>query len=265
MTTMTRRQVASIVKRNWFQFKHSPAEWFNLLYWPFFDLLAWGLLTAFLQTGELELPVPIAYLLGAALLWNVLYRVQQGISLNFMTDVWGNHIISVFASPISPRTYLTGAMVWTTGYMAFQLGAMMLLAWLVFHFGLFSLGISLVPFLAMLMLFGVSMALVVLGIVLRVGHGANEMAWALVGVVQPLAAVYYPVDILPGWGQAIAAIMPTAHIFEGMRAVIAGGPAPWGELAIALVLNLAYLAGAIWFVNRMLGVVRARGYVTRYA
>jgi ABC-2 type transport system permease protein len=203
--------------------------------------------------------------LGAALLWNVLYRVQQGISLNFLGDVWQDNIISVFASPIEPGTYLAGAMAWTGLYLIVQVTIMALLAFTVFQFGLLSLGLALVPFMAALIMFGVAMALVVLGIVLRVGHGANEMAWALVGVVQPLAAVYYPVSILPEWGRWIAAVLPPAHIFEGMRAVVAGEPAPWEHLAAAFALNAAYLVVAIWFVKRMLAFLRARGLVTRYA
>lgn len=262
---MKGRQIAAVVKRNWYEFRHAPSEWFNLLYWPFFDLLAWGLLTSFLEQGELDLPIPIAYLLGAALLWNVLYRVQQGISLNFMSDVWQDNIISVFASPIEPSTYLAGAMAWTGLYLIVQVTIMALLAFTVFNFGLLSLGVALVPFMAMLMLFGIALALVVLGIVLRVGHGANEMAWALVGVVQPLAAVYYPVSILPEWGRWIAAVLPPAHIFEGMRAVVAGEATPWAQLGAAFALNVVYLAGAVWFVNRMLAFLRARGLITRYA
>lgn len=265
MTPTTRRQVAAIVKRFWFEFRHVKSEWFNLLYWPFFDLLAWGLLTAFLRTGELQLPVPIAYLLGAALLWNVLYRVQQGVSLALMFDIWSSNLITIFASPITPRTYLLGAMAWTGLYLAVQFTIMTVLAFVVFQFGLLTLGIALVPFMAMLIMFGVAMGLVVIGIVIRVGHGANEMAWALVGMVQPLAAVYYPVSILPGWGQAIASFLPPSHIFEAMRSVVGGGPAPWGALALVFLMNLAYLGGALMFVDRMLAGFRARGQVTRYA
>lgn len=261
---MVRPQLA-VVKRHYYDMRHTPAEWFDLIYWPFFDLLSWGLLTTYLQSGDVELPVPVAFLIGAALLWNVLFRVQNDISLTFLGDVWQDNIISVFASPITPGQYLAGAMMWTAGRLLVQWSIMVVLAWGVFGFGIFALGTALVPFMAALMLFGVAMSLFVLGIIIRVGHGANIMAWGLSGIIQPLSAVYYPMAILPGWGRAIAHALPPAHVFEGMRAVLAGGPTPWGTLAVAVALDVVYIAGALWFVRRMLDALRRRGLITRYA
>src|ERR671922_89660 len=77
--------------------------------------------------------------------------------------------------------------------------------------------------------------------------------------------LYWPFFDLPAWGRWIAAVLPPAHIFEGMRAVVAGEPAPWEHLAAAFALNAAYLVAAVWFVKRMLAFLRARGLVTRYA
>lgn len=259
------RQQLSVVKRHWYEMKHTPAEWWDLLYWPFFDLLAWGLLTSFLEAGDVELPIPIAFLIGAALLWNIFWRVQNDIALTFLGDVWSENIIALFASPITPARYLTGAMMWTGIRLTIQWGVMTILAWTVFEFGVFSIGIALVPFMASLMLFGVAMALVVLGVIIRVGHGANALAWGLAGVVQPLSAVYYPVDILPAWGRWLSQILPPAHVFEGMRAVLAGQPVPWGTLGMTFALDAVYIVLGLWFVRRMWETLRARGLVTRYA
>ena len=112
-------------------------------------------------------------------------------------------------------------MMWTGTQLAVQTTIMGVLAWLVFHFGLFSIGIALVPFFIALLLFAVALAFLILGVILRVGHGANAMAWGVAGVVQPLSAVYTPITVLPWWAQKIASALPPAHIFESMRAVIA--------------------------------------------
>jgi ABC-2 type transport system permease protein len=60
-------------------------------------------------------------------------------------------------------------------------------------------------------------------------------------IVSPFAGVFYPVSVLPAWMQAIAAAMPPSNVFEGMRAVVAGEPAPWGKLALGGGLALVYL------------------------
>jgi hypothetical protein len=49
-----------------------------------------------------------------------------------------------------------------------------------------------------------------------------------------------------------------------MRTVLAGHPAPWDKLAIALLLDGVYLVGGMAFARSMFGVLRRRGYVTRY-
>jgi len=262
---MNLRRATTIFKRNWYELRHTPAEVFDLLYWPFFDLLAWGLLASFIEGGDVELPIPIAFLIGAALLWNVVWRVQNGINIAFLVETWTNNVIGLLASPMTPGEFIGGALIWTGFQLCVQLTIMTLLAWFVFDFGLFSIGISLVPFMAALMLFAVALAFFILGVILRVGHGANAMAWGVAGIVQPLSAVYYPVEVLPGWAQVMAHALPTSHIFEGMRAVLAGGSPPWGRLWTAVALDAVYLAIGAWFARRMFETLRRRGYVTRYA
>ena len=106
--------------------------------------------------------------------------------------------------------------------------------------------------------------MIVLGIILRFGPGADILAWGLAVIMMPLSAVFYPVSVLPGWAQAIAHALPTSYVFEGMRSVLAGHAAPWGKLGFALLLDGVYLFGGMAFARSMFGVLRRRGYVTRY-
>lgn len=262
---MNVRRASVIWKRNYYEARHSPAEIFDILYWPLFDLLAWGLLASFIERGDVELPIPIAYLIGAALLWNVLWRVQNGINTTFLVETWTNNVIGLLASPMTAGEFVLGAMMWTGTLLAIQTAIMAMLAWLVFNFGLFSIGLPLIAFFAALLIFAVALAFMILGVILRVGHGANAMAWGVAGIVQPLSAVYYPVDILPGWAEALSYAMPPAHIFEAMRVVLAGGSVPWHQVWFAFGLDAVYLAGAAAFCRAMFATLRRRGYVTRYA
>jgi ABC-2 type transport system permease protein len=262
---MNMRRAAVIWRRNLYETRHTPAEWFDIIYWPLFDLLAWGLLASFIQKGDVELPIPIAYLIGAALLWNVLWRVQNGINIAFLVETWTNNVIGLLASPMTPGEFVAGAMMWTGTQVIVQTTIMAMLAWLVFNFGLFSIGLLLIPFFAALLLFAVALAFMILGVIMRVGHGANAMAWGVAGIVQPLSAVYYPVGILPGWAQKVSWLMPTSHIFESMRAVVAHHAVPWSELWLAFVLDGMYLVAAAMFCRHMFMTLRKRGYVTRYA
>jgi ABC-2 type transport system permease protein len=86
------------------------------------------------------------------------------------------------------------------------------------------------------------------GMIMRLGLGADELAWAAIFIVAPISGVYYPIDVLPGWMQAIARVMPSAHVFEGMRGVLLRGEFRWDAFWTAAVLNVLYLAlGAAFF------------------
>jgi ABC-2 type transport system permease protein len=106
--------------------------------------------------------------------------------------------------------------------------------------------------------------MIVLGIILRFGPGADILAWGLAVLMMPISAVFYPVDVLPQWAQVIARGLPTSYVFEGMRAVLAGKPTPWGSLGIAFAIDFVYLFAGLAFARSMFGVLRKRGYVTRY-
>jgi ABC-2 type transport system permease protein len=84
--------------------------------------------------------------------------------------------------------------------------------------------------------------------ILRWGLGAEELAWASIFLVAPVSGVYYPIAVLPSWLQPVAWAMPSAHVFEGMRAVLADGVFQWDRFWIALALDVVYIAaGALVF------------------
>ena len=51
----------------------------------------------------------------------------------------------------------------------------------------------------------------------------------------------------------------------GARAVVAGEPLPWDEIAIATVGALVLAVLSLWWVRSRLEQFRQRGYVTRYS
>ena len=67
--------------------------------------------------------------------------------------------------------------------------------------------------------------------ILRWGLGAEELAWAAIFLVAPVSGVYYPIAVLPrvAAGRSRCAL-PSAHVFEGMRALLLAGRVPLGPL-----------------------------------
>src|SRR6202012_119551 len=119
-----------------------------------------------------------------------------------------------------------------------------LLASAFYAFNLFALGPVLVLFFINLMLMGWAVALGVVSLVLRHGAGAEPLAWGVLFGLAPFSAVFYPVSVLPAALQPIALMLPTTHVFEGMRAILLHGDLRWDHLVAALGLNILWLCGA---------------------
>ena len=231
---------------------------------PVVDLLLWGLVTTYLRKEQVHVAAPLTFLLAGLLLWDIVFRTKNQVAIAFLEEQWSHHVIVILSSPITGGEFVAAAVLWGLTAVAIGWSVIATLAWILFQFGVVTIGLSLVAYGAALVVFGVALALLVVGMLLRFGFGAEIMAWALAFIVLPFSAVYYPVSSLPGWAQGVAAILPTSHLFEGMRAILAGHPAPWDQLVIAMGLDAALLAAGFAFARWMFATLRRRGYVTRY-
>jgi ABC-2 type transport system permease protein len=258
------RRVLAIVRRHLYVTIHSPTRLIELAFWPVIDLVLWGMITAFLRRQGEGLPIPVAFFLGAVLLWDLVFRAKNSVAMCLLEENHSRNVISVLASPVTPGEYLAGALVFGLGKVIVTWSVMVILAWALFAFGVFTLGPVLTLYALVLILFGIALSFVVMGCVLRFGYAADELAWALAGIVVPFSAVFYPVAVLPGWAQAVASALPPAHVFEAMRAVLAGRPSAWGSVWVALGLDVAYLLMAFAFARSMFAALLRRGFVTRY-
>jgi ABC-2 type transport system permease protein len=95
--------------------------------------------------------------------------------------------------------------------------------------------------------------------VLRVGQGAESVAWLAIFLLAPISAIYYPVETLPGWLQSVAWLLPTTPVFEGMRAVLIDGVVRTDLLLHALIADLCYLALGSGLFLYAFHVARKRG------
>jgi ABC-2 type transport system permease protein len=134
-----------------------------------------------------------------------------------------------------------------------------LVAWLLYAYNLFALGPVVVLFFMNLMIMGWAVALGVVSLILRHGAGAEALAWSVLFGLTPFSAVFYPVSVLPKLMQPLALALPSAHVFEGMRAVLLNGEVRWDHLVYAFALNAVWLAGAALLFASQFRQARLRG------
>ena len=259
--------VHALVTRQVLLFTRNPVRAFELFFWPIVQLLVWGFVTVFLQrqVGGESFPQFITYLIGGIILWDALFRSQQGVAITFLEDVWTRNLLNIFAAPIRMTEYLAAA--FAVGFLRVFVtaGVLAAIAAVAYSFDLLQFQWLLLPFYGNLMLFGWSLGILSTALILRWGHAAESLAWAVPFMIQPFACVFYGVEVLPVWMKPLALAMPPAHIFEGMRAVLAGDGLDPARLLAATGLNLLYLllAGALF--SAMLRLAKERGLLVKTA
>lgn len=263
---MNLRIIWALVLRYIFLYTRNPIRLVEMVFWPVVDLLVWGNVTLFLQRNSTaEFGSFILFMLGAMILWDILFRAQQGVAISFLEDVWTRNLLNVFVAPVRTHEYL-GA-TFAVGLLRIMVTGVTLgtIAWVGYAFNVFVLHWWLIPFFLNLMVFGWSLGMISTALILRWGQAAESLAWAVPFFVQPVVAVFYPVADMPAWSQPIAWAFPATYIFEGMREVMRSGHMPMQLLAQAAILNVVYLIVAGAFFFWILRLTRQRGLLTKFA
>jgi ABC-2 type transport system permease protein len=231
----------------------------DLVYWPTLQMILWGFTSRFFATNSSWVAQSFGVLLGAVLLWDVLWRGQLGVSISFLEEMWARNLGNLFVTPLRPYEWILSLLAMSLVRVMIATVPAMLLAIPLYHYSVFTLGLPLIAFFVDLLIMSWAIGLVVCALILRHGMGAEGIAWAAVFLVAPASAIYYPVATLPSWLQYLSAILPSAHVFEGMRSVMMGEGFPWSHFLAASGLNLLYLVlGAAAFLHAFT-VARRRG------
>ena len=177
---MNLQRVGVMVLRYIFIYRRSPVRLVEVIFWPTMSLLVWGFVTTFIQrAGEGDLTRVITFLIGAMICWDILFRAQQGVALSFLEDVWARNLLNIFCAPVRLREYVFATFLFGLMRVFVTLMFLSFLAWLFYHFNFFALGFALIPFIANLLVLGLTIGIIAIAIILRYGHGAEPFAWAL--------------------------------------------------------------------------------------
>jgi ABC-2 type transport system permease protein len=219
----------------------------------------WGLLQSYLSASTSLFVNAAGLLIGSVLLWDIMMRGQIGFSLSFLEEMWSRNLGNILMSPLRPHEYILSLMAISFVRLGIGLLPVILLAYLIFDFNLFGLGLPLAAFFANLVFFGWTIGLTANGVVIRYGLGAESFAWVAIFFFLPLCCVYYPLATLPEWLQPISAALPPTQVFEGLRALVIDNIFHPELMAKALLLNVVYFTGASLLFHHFLKQARIKG------
>ena len=259
------KRSCAVVLRQFYLLRGSPARILPLFAWTAIDIILWGFITTYLN--RIASPgfdfVPV--LLGAILFWDFFTRVMHGVATAFLEDVWSRNFLNIFASPLTIPEYLAGLVVTSIATSLLALLVMLALATMAFGLPFLAYGLSIIPFLLILFLFGVAIGVVGIALVFRFGPASEWFVWPIPALLSPFAGVFYPVSTLPVWMQYVSRLLPPSYVFEGLRAIVAGGHSSAPAMLWGGGLAVLYILGAGWFFARIHRHAVRTGLIARYS
>ncbi len=259
-------RVGAMVLRYWYLLRSSWPRILDLIYWPTVQMVTWGFVQTYVSQATASsagthgaVAVAAGTLIGAVMLWDVLFRGQLGFSIFFLEEMYSRNIGNLLMSPLRPMEFVAALMLMSTLRLMIGLVPVSGLAAWFFGFNLWGLGFALAAFFANLVLTSWSVGLVVAGLLLRNGLGAEGLAWTLMFLLMPLCCVYYPVEVLPGWLQTISWMLPPTYVFQGMREVLTQHVFRADLMAAALGINVVLFAGGVAIYLWLLRKAREAG------
>src|SRR5690606_2968475 len=93
-------------------YTRTPMRLVELVFWPVVDLVVWGNVTVFIQKNtNPEFGSYVLFFLGGMILWDIMFRAQQGVAISFLEDVWTRNLLNVFVAPVRTIEYVSATFI----------------------------------------------------------------------------------------------------------------------------------------------------------
>lgn len=241
---MSLDRILGVFLRYYFVAKKGLHQLSDLFYWPFVDILLWGLTSVWIRSQSHVDNLPLI-LMTALIFWQIVWRGSQDISVNLLQEFWQRNLVNLFSTPLKISEWIAGMLLLGLCKLAVCVAFGTIMVFLLYSLNVYTVGLSFLPFAVCLIIFGWTISFLSASAIIYWGHRVEMIAWMIGFLFAPFSAVFYPVDILPPWAQAVSWWLPTTYVFQGMRCILAGGACPLPLFWISLGLNIAYLAVAV--------------------
>jgi ABC-2 type transport system permease protein len=233
-----------VVERNAYLVKRYG--WWELAFflWTVANTLTVVFIAKGIEAGGVHLNVEreTASLLIGAVIWSYLGIVFETITETVAWERWEGTIEYTFMAPLARSVHLLGMGAFAVLYGVLRTAA--LFAVVALFFGLafpdanFAAALVLLA-VASVSFVGVGMVTAILPLI-SPEKGA-QLGFIAQGMLLVVSGVYYPVDVMPGWMQAIATISPATYALHGIRATVLDGAGlgdVWGDLWPLVLLGV---------------------------
>ncbi|MGH2774614.1 MAG: ABC transporter permease [Actinomycetota bacterium] len=192
--------------------------------------------------GTLDVNRQTTILLIGAVIWAYLGIIFEILTETVAWERWEGTIEYTFMAPLSRIVHLGGMGVFAVAYGVLRAGLLFVAIALFFDLempqanyvsALVVLAVASISFI------GIGMMTAVLPLISP--EKGTQLGFIAQGMLLVVSGVYYSVDILPGFMQAMAVISPATYALEGIREAILEGASVgdlWAELWALVVIGV---------------------------
>lgn len=243
-------RISAIIQRHMISMFRDPARILDAFYWPLIDLTLFGLMANWAQESMVHTFNFQLTLLTCITAQYLVYRSSLEISKSLLIEIWDNHLVNLFASPISLCELMVSFISISVVNALITFAYSITIILLVYKQNIFVLLLPLLPFIALLLVSGWIIGLLIAVFLLYSGRSAEIITWSLPWLFATFTGAFYPIKVLPVYIQKIAYFFPATYLFEGIRELIATNKVPVNNLITALILSIFYLVLVVLLLNR---------------
>jgi ABC-2 type transport system permease protein len=191
--------------------------------------------------GEIDVGRVTTILLIGAVIWAYLGIIFEILTETVQWERWEGTIEYTFMAPLARPVYLFGMGLFAVAYGIVRAALLFGVVALFFDVELGQadyFAALVVLIVASISFIGIGMMTAVLPLISP--EKGMQLGFVAQGVLLVVSGVYYPVDVLPGWMQALATISPATYALDGIRNAIldgAGIGSMWDEIWPLLIIG----------------------------
>ena len=182
-------RIKGFLYRHWCEAVATIDRKVDIIFWPTIDLLAFGLLTVYIDKLNIQVGIASA-ILGGLILWTLVYNIQRDITVSLLEDAWRRNLYNLFSSPISIGDIIIGTLILSFIKALITISFSLFLAWSLFNFNLLHFGWSIAFFVVNIFIFGWAFGYITSSLIFRFGAKVQILAWSLIAILYPISGVF---------------------------------------------------------------------------
>ena len=248
---MNLNKMYGLFLRHFYLIKSSFPRILDLIYWPTIQIILWGFISKFFSIYSDYYSNTLGIILTCAILYDILFRSSISFNMLFLEEIWSRNFTNLFIAPLKLKEIIISLIFTALIRTLIGLVPAIILTSPLFGVSILKLGFPLLILFLSLYVFGITLGLFVSSGLMRFGPSFENIAWSSLFLLAPLGCIYYPIEILPGWLQVIAKILPLVHIFEEMRNILINDIISYSRIFLAIVISIFYfmLGVAVFYIS----------------